>query len=81
MAYQIRRGRLDEYRRWNLQKTLVGFSLRISCPACGRTITVHNIDLIELDGGMRTTLVCPFDPCKFSESNVRLKGWDPYQLE
>lgn len=81
MAYEIIRGRLDECRRWNLEKTLRGFSLRISCPGCGRTITVHNIDLIDPDGTIRTPLACPFHPCKFMEDNVRLKTWDPLQLE
>lgn len=81
MAYEIIRGRLDEYRRWNLQKISSKISARISCPSCGRTITMHNTDLIESDGTLRTPLVCPFRPCDFIEDNVRLKSWDPLQLE
>ena len=81
MAYEIMRGRLDEYRRWNIEKFGMRPSLKISCPGCGRTITIHNVELIDSDGTIRTPLVCPFNPCEFMEENVRLKSWDPHQLE
>ena len=76
MAYEIRRGRLDERRRWNYTKLLTEKRVQIACPRCGRPISISSLDLVDDDGSIRTPLICPHS-CDFRETNARLLGWDP----
>lgn len=76
MAYQIRRGRLDEYRRWNYERRVTGHTVALSCPTCGQKLTIHNRELIEDNGQIRTSVGCPRPSCDFLESNVKLMGYD-----
>lgn len=81
MAFEIRRGQLDERRRWNYKKLWTGKRLQITCPNCGRLILLSTLDRVEDDGTIRTPLICTYESCDFLETNARLVGWDPKQLE
>lgn len=80
MAFEIRRGRLDERRRWNYTKMWTEKRVQISCPQCGRPISIFSLDLVDEKGSIRTPVICPHR-CDFQETNVRLVGWDPKQLD
>lgn len=77
MAYEIRRGRLDEYRRWNYEKRYggEGYTVAIACARCGQKLTIHNRELIESNGQIRTSVGCPRPSCDWLESNVKLIGY------
>lgn len=76
MGYVVRKGRLDEKRRWNYAKPqpLSGPMIYVTCPRCGRYIRVGFIDD---DGTVRSALSCAHSDCEFMEHDVKLIGYNP----